>query len=148
MKTISCFGHRVISSDISFRVRNEVQKLLNDDPDTLFLLGHNGQFDGMVYHVLQSMEMQMPEIQYKIVLSYFPEQKKNNRYYPADRTCYPEGLELVHPKYAITMRNRWMVEQCDIVLCYITHSWGGAAQFVKKAEQKNKTVINIADLCR
>ena len=36
-----------------------------------------------------------------------------------------------------------MIEQSDYVVTYITHSWGGAAQFAELAEKQKKTVINV-----
>lgn len=145
MRTVACLGHSTVSADISSQVRSEIVKLLIEDPDTEFLVGNQGQFDSIVYHSLASLEKDFPDLQYKIVLAYMPGQKEDYELYPSKRTYYPEGMELVHPKFAISKRNRWMVEQCDVVLCYITHSWGGAAQFVKKAERKKIDVINIAE---
>jgi hypothetical protein len=37
-----------------------------------------------------------------------------------------------------------MVNESDVIICYITHSWGGAAQFVEYAQQQNKEIINLA----
>lgn len=145
MRTVACFGHSTVHADISSRVRNEIVKLLTDDSDTAFLIGHQGQFDSMVYHSLKTLERDFPDLQYKIVLAYMSGQKEAYEPYPSKRTYYPEGLELVHPKYAITRRNRWMIEQCDMVLCYITHSWGGAQQFVRQAERKGKKITNVAE---
>ena len=59
-------------------------------------------------------------------------------------TLLPEGIEAVHPRFAISWRNKWMIKQSDYVVTYITHSWGGAAQFAKLAEKQKKTVINLA----
>jgi hypothetical protein len=36
-----------------------------------------------------------------------------------------------------------MLEQSDFVVTYITHSWGGAAQYAEKAKKKGKMVINL-----
>jgi len=55
----------------------------------------------------------------------------------------PEGIETVHPRFAISWRNKWMIKQSDYVVTYITHSWGGAAQFAGKAEQQKKKVIHL-----
>ena len=57
---------------------------------------------------------------------------------------YPEGLESVPPRYAISWSNKWMIRESDVAVTYITHSWGGAAQFAKLAEKKLKRVIDIA----
>jgi hypothetical protein len=37
-----------------------------------------------------------------------------------------------------------MVRESQIVVCFITHSWGGAAQFVEYAEKQGKEIINLA----
>ena len=37
-----------------------------------------------------------------------------------------------------------MLQQADYVVTYITHSWGGAAQFAKMAERYGKNMINTA----
>ena len=61
-------------------------------------------------------------------------------------TIYPEGLECVHPRYAISWRNKWMIQESDVVVTYVAHSWGGAAKFEQLARKKKKRVINIASL--
>jgi hypothetical protein len=57
----------------------------------------------------------------------------------------PEGIESVHPHYAISWRNNWMLQQSNYVVTYITHSWGGAAQHEKKAIRSGKVVINLVE---
>ena len=37
-----------------------------------------------------------------------------------------------------------MVRESDVILNYITHSWGGVAQFVEYAKRQEKEVINLA----
>ncbi|MCM1167166.1 MAG: hypothetical protein NC299_15575 [Lachnospiraceae bacterium] len=59
-------------------------------------------------------------------------------------TIYPDGAETVYKKRAIEYRNRFMVNECDTVICYITHNWGGAAKFVSQAEKQGKAIINLA----
>ena len=56
----------------------------------------------------------------------------------------PEGIETVHPHFAISWRNKWMIKQSDYVVTYITHSWGGAAQFAEKANRKKKVLISLS----
>ena len=60
-------------------------------------------------------------------------------------TILPEGIENVPPRYAISWRNSWMLRRSDFVVTYITHSYGGAAQFAAKAVRQKKVVINLAD---
>ena len=56
---------------------------------------------------------------------------------------YPEGLESVPPRYAISWRNKWMIRESDMAVTYITHSWGGAAQFAELAAKQKKFVIEL-----
>ena len=58
-------------------------------------------------------------------------------------TMLPEGIESVHPRYAISWRNKWMLNESDMVICYIIHSWGGAARYVEMARKKHKTIIEL-----
>ena len=90
--------------------------------------------------VLCELAQIYPQIRYAVVLECMPQKQDT-----ADNSCtvLPEGIEKVHPRYAIVWRNRWMVQQSDYVVTYITHSWGGAAQFADMAKKRGKTVINI-----
>ena len=60
-------------------------------------------------------------------------------------TMLPEGIESVHPHYAISWRNNWMLRQADYVVTCITHTFGGEAQYAQKANRQQKAVINIAN---
>ena len=37
-----------------------------------------------------------------------------------------------------------MLKQSDYVVTYVTHGWGGAAQFAEKAKRQGKTVVDLA----
>lgn len=62
----------------------------------------------------------------------------------AINSMLPEGIETVPKRFAISWRNKWMLNQSDYVITYVTHSWGGAAQFAEMAEKQHKRVINLA----
>ena len=68
---------------------------------------------------------------------------KKTEYDDYSDTMLPEGIESVHPHYAISWRNNWMLKQSDYVVTYITRSYGGAIQFVKKAANQGKLIIGI-----
>ena len=52
---------------------------------------------------------------------------------------------VAHPKSAIQIRNREMVDRADLIICYIEHEKGGAWQTVQYAIEQEKTVINLAE---
>ena len=68
---------------------------------------------------------------------------KKTEYDDYSDTMLSEGIESVHPHYAISWRNNWLLKQADYVVTYITYSWGGAAQYATKAKKQGKTVINL-----
>ena len=62
-----------------------------------------------------------------------------------DSILYP-GLEDKMPRYAITYRNRFMVDKADLIIAYIDHEWGGAYNTYKYAKKKGKRIINLAEM--
>lgn len=64
-------------------------------------------------------------------------------YYDEIEIC--EESSRAHFKSAIQIRNRYMVDRADLVICYIDHENGGAYQTVKYAEKQGKKIINIAN---
>ncbi len=110
----------------------------------IFYVGNQGNFDAMAQSVLKKLQRQYTQIQYAVVLAYLPEKKDG--YYDYRDTIYPEGMEKVPRKFAISKRNRWMVEHSEICVCYVSRSWGGAYNSVKFAEGKGLKIINIGRL--
>ena len=60
-----------------------------------------------------------------------------------DEIIYPEGFEKYHFKAAIPARNKYMVENSSIAICYVNHGWGGAAKTYERAIKKKLNVINL-----
>lgn len=51
-------------------------------------------------------------------------------------------LETVPRRFAISRRNRWMVDAADVVVACVLHDWGGAAATLQYARQKGKRIIS------
>ena len=60
-----------------------------------------------------------------------------------DLIIYPE-IEDKPKRYAITYRNKYMVEVADYVVAYVSHSWGGAYATYNYAKRKGKNIFNLA----
>lgn len=142
--TCSFFGHRYIDEAIAAPLKNALTNLIANNVDT-FLVGHQGDFDRLVLRTLRQLKKEFPQIRYRVVLAYLPAARAAYCAYTEEETVFPEGLETVPHRYAISWRNRWMIRQSDVVVTYITHSQGGAAQFAESAKRMNKRVINIPD---
>lgn len=146
--TCCFFGHKDAPSSIYDKLEEAIKKLIVEDKVSSFLLGNQGQFDALALTAIRELKEMYPHITYKVVLAYMPGAKEEWSAYDPMETLYPEGLESVHPRFAISWRNKWMVQEADVVVTYITHSWGGAAQFAELAERKHKRVINIASMMK
>ena len=124
----------------------QVENLITEYGVNIFYVGNNGQFDHLVAAVLRELKSRHPQISYSIVLAYLPEREKEHNQLSYTETIYPEGLEDTPPRFAISKRNKWMVQQSEYVIAYVEHSFGGAAQFTEYARKKHWMVINLADL--
>ena len=80
-----------------------------------------------------------PHIRCTVVLAYLPTKKLA---YPFP-SLLPDGIEAAPKRFAISYRNKWMLKQSHFVVTYITHDWGGAAQFASLAKKQKKTVLNL-----
>lgn len=143
MANCTFFGHRDCPDTIKPKLREVLIDLITNHGVDVFYVGHQGQFDANVRSVLHDLKKEYPRIQYAVVLAYMP--GKQNEYDDYSDTMLPEGIESVHPRYAISWRNNWMLRRSNYVVTYITHTWGGAAQYVKKASNSGKFVVNLCD---
>ena len=115
--------------------------LITNQSVEMFYVGHQGQFDAYVHSELKKLKQEYPQINYAVVLAYMP--GKKTEYDDYSDTMLPEGIESVHPHYAISWRNNWMLRQADYVVTYIAHTWGGAYRCAEKARRQKKIVINL-----
>ncbi len=139
---VSFFGHKNTPSTVKPLLKQTVQQLIEANKNITFLVGTHGGFDLMVQSILKELSERYPRISCNIVLSYLPLDNSEQYELP---TLYPEGIEFVPKRFAISFSNNYMVNECDTVVCYIDHDWGGAAQFVEKAKKKGKAIINLAE---
>ena len=95
----------------------------------------------MVYYVLKELKTKYPKIRYTVVLAYMPDE--HIKELDGEDTLFPDGMETVPKRFAISKRNDWMLNHSDIAVCYVWKVTGGAAKFKEKAEKKELRVIDI-----
>lgn len=118
-----------------------VSESLIEQGAVTFYLGGYGAFDGLAASVLREQKKRYPQIELVLVLAYLNDRRDTSGY---DRTVYPP-LETVPRRFAISHRNRWMVEVSDVVVAYVLHNWGGAATTLRYAKQKKKKILLFAN---
>ena len=138
------FGHRYVPQKIEPTLRSTLIDLIENQGVNLFYVGNHGEFDAMLRRVLRELSAKYP-IRYHVVLAYMPEKRDEYRLTDYSDTILPEGIETAPKRFAISYRNKWMIEQSDFVVTYVVHdAASGASQFKKLAERKGKTVIELS----
>lgn len=137
--TCTFFGHRDTPKEKEPILKSTLINLIEKKSVDTFYVGNNGSFDKMVYSVLSELSYEYP-IKFFIVLSRLPKSETECSEY----TVLPDGIEAVPPRFAITYRNKWMIEHSDYVIAYVNRPWGGASKFTELSQKKKKAVINIA----
>ena len=140
-KTCCFFGHREVTHNIREKLKATIEKLITEDGVTDFYVGHQGQFDSMAYSVLKELKAKFPHIRYTVVLAYMPDERIKELY--GEDTLFPDGLETVPKRFAISKRNDWMIQQSGFAVCYVYKITGSAAKFREKAEKKGLRVVDI-----
>ena len=140
--TVTFFGHKDTPKNIEPTLRTTLVDLIENHDATEFYVGNNGNFDTMIRRQLEDLSQTYP-ITYSVVLAYLP--TKKSEYDDFTNTLLPEGIETIPKRFAISYRNKWMVEQSDTVVSYVTRTYGGAAQFKAMAERQGKTVIELSE---
>ena len=136
------YGHRTLDD----RLYPLLKDLLRTKPFVEIYIGRNGDFDIYAATVVKRVQDAMGKAnsEFTCVLPY-PE--KDIEYYEKyyDNVMIPECIGRTHPKGAITKRNRWMVEQADLFVCYVEREEGGAYTAMKYAKKLDKHIINLAE---
>lgn len=151
MTTCVFSGHReVLIPGIEMRLADEIERLLQTDSKFVFLSGGMGQFDEMGSAAVRAAKRHHSDIDIALVLVLpYPSSRLNTdkEYYGAlfDGIIIPSISDAAHRKAAIRLRNRWMVEQSDIVLACVYRNFGGAWDTVNYARRLGKQIIDLAN---
>ena len=151
MKICTFAGHSVVcSSTVEQQLDEEIEAYLFGINEATFYVGGRGEFDSMAAAAVRAAKRRHKDkkIQLYLVEPYMREGINRDRsYYESlyDGIIIPQELLGVHPKAAITKRNRWLVEQADCLIAFVQRDFGGAYQTLKYAERKgNIKIINLA----
>ena len=147
-KACSGFGHRVLLMDIEKPLREVLERLAAEEGVTEFYTGGMGEFDELFARTVWSMKRNNPYLRLVLVLPYLTRQTATEKvWYESqyDEILIPAELDGVHPKAAITLRNRWMVEHSDFVVAALRRNYGGAADAARYAESRGKVVVRCGE---
>lgn len=138
-------GHADTNADcIDVAKLNSIFDSFPIDKEIVFYLGGYGKFDAFVYKYCKAYQQINSNARLIFVTPYLNEKYLKHheieKYY--DGSVYLD-IEKVPKRFAILQRNRKIVDCADLIICYITHNYGGAYQMYKYAEKCKKDVINL-----
>ena len=108
-----------------------------------FYLGGYGSFDSFARECCRKFQTEHPQARLVYVTPYLEIDKLTLKLY--DESVYPP-LEDKPRKFAISYRNKWMVENADLVIAYVNYSSGGAYTTYQHAKRRKKQIINLGKL--
>jgi len=150
-----CFtGHRVIPSGEKETIRNLLETAIEkaiQDGYRFFGAGGALGFDTLAAQTVLTLKQQYPHIRLILVL---PCINQANGWKQADIDEY-ERIKSLADKVVYTSteytygcmhkRNRHLVDNSSLCICYLTKVSGGTAYTVRYAESKKISVFNLAD---
>lgn len=149
---VAVFGHRIVvdSTCVDRVLEGVLIDIIEQNEYVEFYIGRNGAFDILTASILHRIRKKIGGSNFSVilVLPYFTAEYKNNAdsfhsYYTDIEILFDERT---HPKSAIGKRNRYMVENADLILCNIIEKYGGAWNAVKYAQRQEIPIVNIADI--
>lgn len=149
--TVSFFGHRQLDCyfDIEKQLETMVRNIITSEDYVEFLVGRDGDFDQIasstIRRIMQANDYGNSSL--ILILPYMTAEYRNNqdnfhKYYDDVEICSKSAKS--HYKAAIQVRNRYMIDRSDLVICYIEQKSGGAYKSLQYALTQGKNVKNIA----
>ena len=149
---IAFTGHSTLQNreELAIKLKNAICSNLPKDEKVSFFCGGYGEFDTLCAKVGHELKKSYVDCEVLLITPYITEshQKKLNgdpqikALY--DSIVYPP-LESVPLRYAILRRNEWMIDKADLVIAFVTHTFGGAYKTLAYAKRKKKKIINLSD---
>lgn len=129
------------------RLLDFLEETVGEKEADMFLGGY-GEFDAFAYNCCKKYSETHKQVKLIYVTPYQltkDNEKRQEQYLSEfDYIIYPE-IEDKPLRYAITYRNKYMIECADCVVAYVSHSWGGAYTSYKYAKRLRKRIFNLAE---
>lgn len=147
---ISFIGHHILpypSDFIEKEITNTIKSFADKTNETLSLLcGGYGGFDEIALFCGHKLKQCNNNIRLVFVTPYIDEKYLKSKLLDEDRydeIIYPEEYIKI-PKFAISQRNKYMIDKSDYIIAYVNPLLpGNAIKSLEYAKRQNKTIKNI-----
>lgn len=150
--TVCFFGDRTVRQPAY--VKEKIKKIISDvieaNEDMKFLVGEDGFFDVICSFTISEFLKRLNDKKASLVLV-LPYMNSTYCKYPEHFLNYYDEVEIcdkssvVYFKAVMEVRNQIMIDRSDLVVCYVLHGGGEAANTLKYAKKQQKNIINVAE---
>lgn len=135
------FGHKDAPKDIEPHLERTIKNLIVSGV-ICFYVGNNGNFDFYAQRTLKKIAENYDNVSFSVVLSTINESAIGTE---QKNTIFPDGLEKSLPRFAIAKRNDWMINNSQIVIAYVKHTFSNSHKWIEKARKKGLRIINLEE---
>ena len=148
--TVCFFGHRHIKAFRLAETRTKalVRRLILEKEFVEFLVGQDGAYDQIVSSAIRQTKREL-FAENSAHVCILPDPKAALTQNTQHFTSYYDEIEIcetsaaAHPKAAIQIRNRCMVDRSDLCVFFVERQTGGAWKSMFYAVRQGKDVINL-----
>ncbi len=146
---VALFGHRdfCATREIENKLYNILSDLMQTKSYLEIYIGRNGEFDLFAASIVKRIKKELDNSSCSMTLV-LPYKIKDIEYFEKyyDDVIIYESEGKLHPKESIIRRNRWMIENCDLLVCFVEHNSGGAYKAMKYANKQGIKTLNLFSL--
>ena len=146
MKTCFFIGHREADEQLNSKLEKIIKRLIIEEQVFCFYVGGYGGFDGVAASAVKRLKQCYPQITLMLVLTYHPAERPAEIPPGFNGTYYPDGLEKVPRRFAITRANEIMARNCDWLVAYVCHGASNSGKILDYAKRRGVSCININEL--
>ena len=140
-------GHRdcFLEEKEIMKLEKIIESIIKSATNIEFYLGGYGSFDNICLSLLKKLKEEYNNFEIIFVTPYLENNYISNRVEMKnyDKTLYPP-IENTPKKFAIEKRNFYMVDNANVLICYVEHKFGGAYKMFKRAMNKGVKCYNLA----
>lgn len=143
---VSFIGHAEehYTRDDAVKLTETLETYVNGK-DVTFYMGLDGRFDWMAKNCCTEYKKKHGNASVVFVTPYIDEPYLRNLKYAIkefDDILYP-GLERIPKRFAISARNKYMIDNSDLLICYVRNLIGNANKCWKYADGKGVKTVNL-----
>ena len=139
-KTVVFIGHSDITGLDTEKLTAKITELINKGY-TDFMSGGMGGFDRISAKIVCRLKAEYPQIKNILVIPYLDFNIYDRSIF--DEVIFPECLENVPHRAAISKRNEYILSTASAAVCFVRHIMGGAAATREKAMKMGVVMYDL-----